>query len=152
MGERFVVDEENRPFAYTVHEVRRTDHILTTSAAGGRTFLLVICTVENLQDENATFPHGDVWLRSTDVRKSVNVSLSDSAASDPRIRQSSLTGGTLFPGTPKRGVVAFDNAPLSPTDYRLLFTPPGTTGPISPDPRETHQVSIGGLQDVPVVE
>lgn len=152
LDERFVVDEGGQPFAYTVHEARRTDRIVTTSADEGHTFVVVTCTVENLQDEEVTLPNEDIWLRATGVRKSASIPLTDSAASDPRVAERSLTGSALFADKPTRGVVAFGNVPLAPTDYRLLFTPPGTTGPISSDPTRTHQVPIGALNRVAAIE
>lgn len=151
-GERFVVDEGDEPFAYTVNGFRRADRLLTTTAPEGTAFLVVTCTVENLQAGAATLPEGDVWLRAPDVRKSVSVSASNAAGSDSRIGEPSLTQGSLLPDSPRRGVVVFPNAPLAPTDYRLLFTPPGTRGPISADPTDTHQVPVGSLRDVEPIE
>jgi len=151
-GERFVVDDESEPFAYTVNGLRRTDRLLTTTSPEGTVFLVVTCTVENLGGDGVPLPEGDIWLRAPDVRKSASVPASNAAGTDSRVGERSLTEGPLPPDTPRRGVVVFPDAPLAPADYRLLFTPPGTSGPISPDPTDTHRVPIGSLRDVDPIE
>lgn len=151
LGERFVVDEGGEPFAYTVHGLRTAERILMTSAPEGTRFVVVDCTAESLQGGRTFLPTDDIWLRASDVRRSVGVSTSSSAAEDPRIDRRSLAGET-FIDVPIRGVFAFAEVPTDPDDYALHFTPPGTTGPVSPDPTLTHRIGVGSLGDLERIE
>lgn len=151
LDERFVVDEGGTPFAYTVHGLRTAERLLTTTAPEGTRFVVADCTVENLQDEETLLPTDDIWLLAEGVRRSVGVSASNAAGEDSRIERRSLASRP-FTATPTRGVLAFSEAPLAPEEYRLHFTPPGTTGPTSDDPTLTHRVPVGPLDRLDRVE
>ena len=144
LGERFVVEGE-RPVAYTFTRFLSADRLgpIGREADQGA-FLVADCTVENRWREPLAVPVEEIVLRGG-VRLFARQDDTDAAAADDRVDLPPLTDETTFPGTPVRGVLAFD-VPADPdNDYYLSITPPG-------DAEEpVHRVPLGRLADLPAL-
>ena len=141
LDERFVVDGP-RPIAYTFHRFSRADRLGPIGREPDQgAFLVVECTVENAASDPMPVPIEDIVLRGG-VRLFARQDDTDAAAADDRVDLPPLTDETVFPGTPLRGVLAFDLPAAEDNDYYLRITPPGD--PETP----VHRVPVGTLDSL----
>lgn len=144
-GETFTVGTGDNAIRYTIHGFYRSDRLGSdashTDAEG--TFLVVILTLGNPQQQSISFPNNDFLAVNDTTIRYIDDSGTRSIDNDDRINVPPIGDATVLAGSSKKGAVAFDLDPSQ--SFRLKITPPGADDPV-------HYVPVGPISEVQQLE
>ncbi|MFC6989553.1 DUF4352 domain-containing protein [Haloplanus sp. GCM10025708] len=141
LDESFTVGEGDNAIGYRIHNFYRADRIGNSAsyAEADGTFLVVVLTLSNPQDQSITLPSNSIRANSENPFQYLDDEASSKLSSDDRIDASSLANTTVLSGASKMGAIVFD-VPASGT-YRIEIMPAGADEPV-------HVVEVGPISDV----
>ncbi|MFB6298038.1 MAG: DUF4352 domain-containing protein [Salinirussus sp.] len=146
LGERFVVGDGRRAWAYRFHRFWRSQRIGISNREADGVYVVADVTVENLTGASSGVPIDSLVVRGGVIKYPL-VEASAAAANDPRLDTQSLAFAAVTAGATVRGVLAYDVPETASNDYFLRITPPGSSRSMTD---AAHVVSIGPVTSLPV--
>lgn len=145
LGESFVVGSGGNAIGYTIEAFYRSDHLgeqANEKRADG-TYLVVILTLSNPQDEPIYFPNNDFLAVNERTLRYIDDEGTEAVSSDDRINVPPIGYASVLAGREKQGAVVFDLDPSQ--SFRLEISPPDADEPV-------HYVPVGLISDLETLQ